>query len=128
MLPDFSRNIGVRKHQKAMLADVCCRWLKKQSEHKNVRPVNVYKIKLSHNNFNFVSCALIEYGQDIAVYLSAVNSYSLYALANVVGVLDCDVIGVVTELSCQLETVPCLGDRWVYLQTVIVGYAAQDEL
>ena len=28
MLPDFSRNIGVCKHQKAMLADVCCRWLK----------------------------------------------------------------------------------------------------
>ena len=53
---------------------------------------------LAEDNLNGVS-AVCESGDKVAVYGLAVNSHGLYAAANVVGVLDCDVVGSSTEKS-----------------------------
>ncbi len=69
--------------------------------------------RLSHNQLNFVLGALFKYREQIARKSYAVALQALYALANVVGIFNCDVVSYTSEQTTELEAVPALGNAGI---------------
>ena len=75
-----------------------------------------------------MALAVAEYRQYVALDCLAVYSYRYNALANVVRVLDSDIIGCTAELSGNGEAIPFVGDRRIDLQTVPIRNYTQNVL
>ena len=81
----------------------------------------------AENYLDLVNAALAN-GNYAALDSLAVESHRLNALANVVGVLDSDVVCCAAELSCSLEAVPLVRNGRINAETVEIRLYAEDIL
>lgn len=65
---------------------------------------------------------------NISVNSLAVNSHAYYALANVVGVLDSDIVLSAAELSCCGEAVPLVRNGRINLKAVPISSDSKNVL
>ena len=127
------RNLHFFRHRQNKRAEpdesmLCSRYKRLRCRKQAYGRTALCSCDLAHYHFNSVVLAIGEYRQHVALDCLAVNGNRYHTLANVVRVLDGNIVGCTTELSGNGEAIPLVGDRRIDLQAVPIRNDTQNVL